>query len=122
MTNDVEGAKAFYSETIGWKLQPWEGPGDYTMLTVEDQPIGGIMGLPEQATEHSPHWIAYVAVDDVDAKGEEAVSLGGKLLEGPNDIPEVGRFSVIANPPGRGDRHLQAGQRDDAPRRATAGR
>lgn len=102
MTNDVEGAKAFYSETVGWKLGAWDGSADYTMLMVEGHPIGGMMGLPEdvKGAGHPPHWIAYIAVDDVDAKGKEVVALGGKVLEGPNDIPTVGRFSVIADPQG----------------------
>jgi len=41
-----------------------------------------------------------MTVDDVDATARTARDLGGKVLLGPHDIPNVGRFCVIQDPQG----------------------
>src|SRR5260370_17072202 len=45
-----------------------------------------------------PSWIGYVAVDDVDATAERIKHLGGPVHVPATDIPNVGRFSVVADP------------------------
>ena len=51
--------------------------------------------------EHVPTaWLSYVTVDDVDASTSKAESLGAKVFVPPTDIPDIGRFSVIADPSG----------------------
>jgi predicted enzyme related to lactoylglutathione lyase len=47
-----------------------------------------------------PAWISYVTVDDVDASAKLAEKLGGKIMVGPRDIPDVGRFAVLNDPQG----------------------
>ena len=47
-----------------------------------------------------PHWSMYVTVADCDERAARATQLGGKLYMPPTDIPNVGRFSVIADPQG----------------------
>jgi predicted enzyme related to lactoylglutathione lyase len=105
MTSDVAGAQRFYGEVIGWKTQPWEDADPkepYAMWTVGEQPIGGVMRLPDEAKKMGapPHWIAYTTVDDVDETVDEAVELGAKLLKAPFDIPTVGRSAFLADPQG----------------------
>jgi len=39
-------------------------------------------------------------VSDVDASAGKAKQLGAKLMVPPQDIPKVGRFSVVADPQG----------------------
>ena len=58
------------------------------------------MVLPAEAQEMPPAWGAYVTVDDVDARTTQAERLGGKICRPPEDIPDVGRFSVIQDPQG----------------------
>ena len=103
MTSDVNGAIKFYKDVIGWGTQAFEG-GEmpYTMWTVGETPLGGVMTLPDEAKKMGapPHWLAYVAADDVDALTKKAASLGAKTYMPPKDIPKVGRFSIIADPQG----------------------
>jgi predicted enzyme related to lactoylglutathione lyase len=47
-----------------------------------------------------PHWLTYVGTDDVDATAAKAKDLGGNVIVEPADIPEVGRFSIVADPTG----------------------
>jgi len=56
--------------------------------------------LTLQVQGRPPHWGSYVTVDDVDATARTARDLGGKVLLGPHDIPNVGRFCVIEDPQG----------------------
>jgi hypothetical protein len=98
MTNDVEAAIRFYAAVAGWGTQQWEGPMAYTMWTANGAPIGGVMPLPEPG-EH-PNWLGYTSTPDVDASAREAESLGAKIQIPPQDIPSVGRFSVLTDPQG----------------------
>ncbi len=104
MTTDPEGAKAFYSGVMGWKTEDMPMPGmTYTIVTTgPGEGLAGIMGIPPDAKAMGvpPNWSGYVAVDDVDASTEQAKGLGGSVLMAPTDIPEVGRFSVLADPTG----------------------
>ncbi len=101
MTNDVAGAKAFYSDLLGWSLTDMEyGSDTYTMAKAGDTEVAGIMATPKEAAGMPPSWGAYVTVDDVDAIQSRVESLSGKVLVPPQDIPEVGRFMVIQDPQG----------------------
>lgn len=105
MTTDVEGAKRFYGEVIGWKTTSWDEADPnmpYTMFTASGAPVGGIMPLNEGARQAGApsHWMAYTTVPDVDATVEKARSLGAKVHAPPTDIPTVGRFAVLADPQG----------------------
>ena len=101
MTNDVKGAKVFYGELFGWRMQDIKPGGmDYTMVKLGDTEIAGIMAIPETAAGMPPTWGAYVTVNNVDALLPRIEKLGGKVLMPPHDIPDVGRFAVIQDPQG----------------------
>ena len=102
MTTDARAAKDFYTKLFGWTTEEMNTvPGiSYTVVKVGDKGIGGIMSLPQEAQGMPPHWGSYVTVDDVDAVAESAQQLGGKVLLGPQDIPNVGRFCLIQDPQG----------------------
>ena len=105
MTTDVPAALRFYAETVGWKAEKWEdAPADdpYTMWVAPSGPIGGVVELPEEATKMGapPHWIAYTTVEDVDATVTRIKELGGQVYRPAMDIPDVGRFAIVADPQG----------------------
>lgn len=97
MTNDVDAAKAFYAETIGWTYDefPMES-GTYWVIMQDGKPAGGMMAWPDAAPEgEGPRWFAHLAVDDVDARVAGVVAAGGKVLREPFDIPMVGRVAIV---------------------------
>lgn len=102
MTRDTPAAEAFYTAVIGWKTQPFPEGDNYVMWTTSQGPMGGLHELSEEACQAgaSPNWMAHVLVDDVDATVAKAKALGGKVHCGPQDIPTVGRFAVLADPLG----------------------
>jgi len=101
MTTDPERAVAFHTALLGWRpeTRPMEGFGDYTMLHVGDEGIGGVVPL-DPAHGVPSHWIAYVTVASVDEACARAGSLGGTVGVPPTDIPGVGRFAVVGDPQG----------------------
>jgi predicted enzyme related to lactoylglutathione lyase len=101
MTTDMEAAEAFYAKVVGWGTEDASMPGmAYTLFTVAGVSVGGVMGLPEHAkrTGVNPGWIGYVEVDDVDAAAARVKRLGGDVYIPPTDIPNISRFSVVADP------------------------
>jgi predicted enzyme related to lactoylglutathione lyase len=103
MTPDPEAAQAFYAAVAGWGTEVFPGmQPPYTMWTANGTPIGGSMTLQDEAVAAGarPHWLAYVAVPDVDATAARAQELGSRILVPPTPIPTVGRFAVLADPQG----------------------
>jgi len=101
MTSDVEGAKKFYSELLGWTMYPIpECEAGYTMAKSKDMDVGGIMGIPDEFSNMPPAWSSYITVDNVDEYAVLAKQLGAKIILEPQDIPNVGRFTVISDPQG----------------------
>ncbi len=103
MTSDPEAAVAFYGKLFGWSTDRMEMPdGAYHVVKVGETAVGGIMAMPKAATAGGvpPNWGCYVTVDDVDAFAQQATGLGAKVVHGPEDIPNVGRFAVIVDPQG----------------------
>ena len=100
MTSDVRAAAAFYSETVGWKGD--HSDPQYTLLKVGDAQVAGMMETPAElkAIGAPPTWSGYVLVDDVEATEARVLQLGGKVLRPGSDIPDVGRFAVVADPQG----------------------
>jgi predicted enzyme related to lactoylglutathione lyase len=100
-TTDLETAKNFYTELLGWKLKESKAAGMiYNEIVAGDREVGGMYQMTAEYGNAPSHWIAYVAVDDVDAKAKQVAELGGKVCVPPTDIPNVGRFCVINDPTG----------------------
>ena len=101
MTTDMEAAKAFYAEVVGWGTQDASTPGmAYTLFTAGGTSVSGLMGLSEDARKSGlrPSWLGYVGVNDVDAAADRIKALGGAVHVPPTDIPNISRFSIAVDP------------------------
>ncbi len=108
LTNDVAGAKRFYTALFGWGTIDKPGlVGPYTLFMRGDVPAGGLMQLPP-SLPRPPAWLSYVAVDDPDATARRAMELGGTIAVPPMEIPEVGRFAVLIDSTSAGIAILKA--------------
>ncbi|MHC5113781.1 MAG: VOC family protein [Planctomycetota bacterium] len=102
LTRDVAQCKGFYTKLFDWTTDEMDmgGGNMYTMFKSGDTHTGGCMKMDGPQFENvPPHWLAYIAVDDVDACAKQAESLGGKVCCPPTDLP-VGRFAIIQDPGG----------------------
>src|SRR5262249_38260180 len=87
----------------GWKTQDASQPGmAYTLLVAGEVPTAGLMTLPKEACDAGarPAWVGYVGVNDVDAYVGRITKAGGKVHVPPTDIPNIGRFAMVAAPQG----------------------
>ena len=100
-TTNPEAAKAFYADVVGWSTRDASMPGAaYTLFTAGEDPVAGLLGLAAEARKMGaqPRWTGYVGVDDVDAATDRLKGLGGTVYVPPTDVPEISRFSVVADP------------------------
>jgi predicted enzyme related to lactoylglutathione lyase len=98
---DPGAAAMFYQAVFGWahRRDPMPQGGEYITWMTGGQQAGGGMPMPPGANAPA-HWLLYFGSADVDATSAKAVTLGGKTLVPPMDIPGTGRFAVLADPQG----------------------
>jgi len=90
MTTDAEAAMKFYAEVFGW--QPTDvmdmGPmGKYLMFNRPIGMIGGMMNKPPEQSQVPPYWSIYFLVADMNSAVERVQANGGKILNGPMEVP-----------------------------------
>ncbi|MHA1189626.1 MAG: VOC family protein [Alphaproteobacteria bacterium] len=104
MTGDVEAAKTFYADSIGWTFQamPMEPDGGTYWLAMDGEtPVAGLFdksGMPFAGTPEAG--TPYLSVDNIDKRAAAAVSAGATILQGPFDVPGVGRIALLKQPGG----------------------
>ncbi len=107
-SNDAENCKAFYSNVFGWTFQDSKATDGafayHEFSTGGGYPAGGLYQISAEICGEGelppPHFMTYVAVDDVDENAKLAEQLGGTIIKGPMDIPNTGRFAIIQDPTG----------------------
>jgi uncharacterized protein len=120
MTSDQDAALAFYAAVVGWTPTDQPNPGAdfrYTILNVGDRGVGGVLQIgPEmQSGGARPGWLGYIHVDDADAAAKSVAEAGGRVLMEPRDIPDIGRFAMVADPGGAPFYVMAPLPRGDAP-------
>jgi predicted enzyme related to lactoylglutathione lyase len=102
-TTDTKAAETFYTQLFGWtpKHSAAGAPMEYTEFSVGGTPLIGMMAKPPDMPAHIPsYWMPYFQVTNVDASASKGKELGGKVMVGPNDIPDAGRFAILTDPQG----------------------
>jgi uncharacterized protein len=96
-TESAESTLGFYVGVFGWEKKGEPMPG-YHVFGKGDEMLGGITTPAEG--QGGKGWIPYVTVTDLDATLVKVNSEGGKVLTGPNSLPDGGRMAIIADPSG----------------------
>ena len=98
--DDPERAIKFYSDVFGWKINKWEGPVDYWLVTTgpDDRPgiNGGIMKRPSPSAS-TVNTINVPSIDDYMAKVKDA---DGKIIGEKTAIPGVGYLAYCLDTEG----------------------
>jgi len=106
MTSDQDAAIDFYKTVVGWDAadQTMADLGDfrYTLLSTGGRDVAGLMQLNDEmkAAGASPGWLGVIGVADTDEAAKAIEAAGGAILRAPDDIPNVGRFAIVADPGG----------------------
>ena len=99
-TTDAAAAFDFYHKVFGWeKTNAMEmGPGNvYQMYGLGGQTFGGM--YKGDGSQGPPAWLAYIEIPNLDEAVKRIPQLGGKVLNGPMDVPE-GRVAMAVDPQG----------------------
>jgi len=106
-SSDADKCTAFYKEVFGWKFMAGGADNsgmDYREFsTGGDQPVGGLYQIDPAwfgGNPPPPHFMIYIAVDDVDENARQASEMGATVIRGPMDIPGVGRIAIMQDPTG----------------------
>ena len=102
-TTDGKAAEKFYASVLGWKSKDMSGPGGtYTIVSAGPADVGGIWTMPREMAPAGTGatWLPYIGVDDVDGFTKRVQAAGGAVKRAPEDIPGIGRFSVVTDPQG----------------------
>ncbi len=90
MTTDWRAAMKFYEQVFGWKPSQTMDMGEMGTYQMFDRPhgmIGGMMNKPKELANVPPNWQIYFRVPDVNAAAERIKANGGKILNGPMEVP-----------------------------------
>jgi predicted enzyme related to lactoylglutathione lyase len=105
MTRNVERAKKFYADTLGWTYDgmPMPDGGTYWVAMAGDEPAAGIFDISgPDYKDTAEAWMPYIAVDDVDARVKKATKVGATVMKPAFDVPGVGRIAILLEPGGAG--------------------
>jgi predicted enzyme related to lactoylglutathione lyase len=96
LSPDIETSGRFYRGVFDWSSDRVDTSADssYTIFKAGTTMIGGMMARPARLKDVPPHWLTYFGVEDCDAAAKKVEHLGGKVLQPPTDIPNIGRFAV----------------------------
>jgi predicted enzyme related to lactoylglutathione lyase len=111
---DNKALWSFYSTMFGWEINT-DNPMNYGTVdrAANSNPDGigiggGIFGLPD---ENMPGYVTvYVEVPDVEASLQQAESLGGTRLMGPEQVMEGLEIGMFSDPEGHPFGLIRAGR------------
>lgn len=103
---DVEKLRKFYSDLFGWKIQRYPGPMEYWLI--ETVPVDektqslrpGVNGGMFKKEQAELKQVNYISVESIDEYIEKTKTLGGKILQPKQEVPNVGWVAVAIDPEG----------------------
>jgi predicted enzyme related to lactoylglutathione lyase len=103
MTTDAAAAWEFYHTLFGWvkstAMDMGPGAGVYQMFDRAGRMIGGMYNKPANVPA-PPHWLSYTRVPSADTVAAQVPKMGGRVLNGPMDIPGGDRIVMCMDPQG----------------------
>jgi len=88
--DDPERAIKFYSTVFGWKIDKWDGPVDYWLITTGEKEQPGIDGALQRRNNPGVHTINTIDVPSVDDFVAKITANGGQIMLPKMAIPGVG--------------------------------
>jgi predicted enzyme related to lactoylglutathione lyase len=87
-TTDAKAAMEFYTNLFGWEAGPVHdmgSAGSYHLFFHEGNQYGGMYVSDSAGT--GPSWLCYITVDDVGKAAAAAKNAGGRVMNGPMEVP-----------------------------------
>ncbi|MFE3068760.1 VOC family protein [Streptomyces sp. NPDC059247] len=102
MFTDLEGAKTFYGDVLGWTFGESSSEyGNYTQAYKNGKAVAAVVPpMPGQDGEARSAWCLYLASPDVAATAEKIRSAGGTVLMEPMQVGDFGSMCLAQDPAG----------------------
>lgn len=94
---DGKAAGEFYEKLFGWHITHDE-QFNYTMFDPQEGHGGGFSWINE--TTKPGDVLVYVNSEDIEADLNQAVALGGSIVQAKEEIPGTGWFGIFKDPTG----------------------
>lgn len=107
VTNDVSRAASFYADVFNWEIT-FSSEDSFAEASYQGQPVAAIAAYEDDAPDDEARWLISISVPDVNAASSAVEKNGGKVLEGPVDLPDRGRYVLVNDPNGAMLMFLQA--------------
>ena len=92
--DDAGRARRFYEGLLGWEFGELPEFPDYFLFSFGAiESAGGAIGIRDQSAPHQLR--LYIEVDAIDPLLPKVESLGGKVVQGKEEIPGQGWYAVI---------------------------
>jgi predicted enzyme related to lactoylglutathione lyase len=100
MFSDVEGAKTFYGEVLGWTFGESSSEyGNYTQAYADGKAVAAVVP-PMPGQEGQSAWCLYLASPDAAATAAKIRDNGGELLMEPMQVGDFGTMCLARDPGG----------------------
>jgi len=87
---NIDRAKKFYSELLGWKFESWPGM-EYNLITTTNlEGVPGVGGGMGKRMDPSQRMVNYFGVKSIDASIQQVKNLGGRMLSDKMAVPTMG--------------------------------
>lgn len=87
---NIDRAKKFYTELLGWKFESWPGM-EYNLITTTNlEGVPGVGGGMGKRVDPSQRMVNYFGVKSIDAAIQQVKNLGGRMLSDKMAVPTMG--------------------------------
>jgi len=116
LTPNIDGARQFYGELLGWELDIQRTPmGEYTVAWSRGREVAGMMAQAPEMAGAPAAWTLFVVVDDIQGTLTRAAAAGGAVMTAPFEIPGGARVAVVADRSGAVFALISGGPEPDFP-------
>lgn len=102
ITSDHKAAFDFYNQLFGWEKigsHDMGAMGEYLLFGVRGKRLGGMFTKGAE-TKMPSVWMYYIEVDDLDGAVAQATQSGGRVMNGPMEVPGGARIAQLQDPQG----------------------
>ncbi|GAU70851.1 hypothetical protein SSP35_23_00410 [Streptomyces sp. NBRC 110611] len=101
MFKDVEGAKSFYGEVLGWTFGESSSEyGNYTQAYSDGKAVAAVVPPMPGGDDTPSAWCLYFASRDVSRTAEKIKAAGGTLIMEPMQVGPFGSMTLAKEPSG----------------------
>jgi predicted enzyme related to lactoylglutathione lyase len=100
-TPDLNKARAFYGELLGWSFTGGDDAqtGFYTTGNRDGRRVAALSTMMPDMPGPSA-WTIYIGTENADQTATKVQAAGGRVMQPPMDVMEYGRMAIFADPSG----------------------